>query len=41
MSPNIAVRHQDYANAGNFYSDVLGFKNRSSAPDLADFDANR
>ncbi len=40
MSPNIAVRHQDYESAVEFYSKVLGFKNRSSNPDLADFDAN-
>jgi predicted enzyme related to lactoylglutathione lyase len=39
MSPNIAVRHKNYAEAVKFYSDVLGFKNRSSDPDLADFDA--
>jgi hypothetical protein len=40
MSLNIAVRHQDYASAVNFYSDVLGFKNRSTALDLAGFDVN-
>ena len=40
MSPNIAVRHQDYPTAVAFYSKVLGFKNRSSNPNLADFDAN-
>lgn len=40
MSPNIAVRHQDYAAAVRFYSEVLGFNNRSTNPDLADFDAN-
>jgi predicted enzyme related to lactoylglutathione lyase len=40
MSPNIAVRHQDYAAAVEFYSRVLGLKNRSSDPDLADFDAD-
>ena len=40
MSPNIAVRHQDYAAAVDFYSDVLGFQNRSSDPDLADFNAD-
>ena len=37
MSPNIAVRHTDYAAAVDFYSKVLGFKNRSSDPALADF----
>jgi hypothetical protein len=40
MSPNIAVRHQKYAGAVEFYSNVLGFKNRSTEPDLADFDAD-
>jgi len=40
MSPNIAVRHKDYASAVEFYSKVLGFRNRSSDPELADFDAN-
>ena len=40
MSPNIAVRHKDYATAVDFYSKVLGFKNRSSDPALADFDAS-
>ena len=40
MSPNIAVRHKDYAAAVDFYSKVLGFKNRSSDPALADFDAS-
>lgn len=37
MSPNIAVRHHDYSDAVNFYSEVMGFKNRSSDPELADF----
>ena len=40
MSPNIAIRHQDFDSAVEFYSEVLGFKNRSSNPNLADFDAN-
>ena len=40
MSPNIAIRHHDHAAAVAFYSKVLGFKNRSSDPELADFDAN-
>ena len=40
MSPNIAVRHQQYAEAVDFYSKVIGFKNRSTDPDLADFDAD-
>ena len=40
MSPNIAVRHKDYASAVEFYSNVLGLKNRSLEPDLADFEAD-
>ncbi len=40
MSPNIAIRHKDYDRAVDFYANVIGFKNRSSDPDLADFDAN-
>ncbi|MGD8455918.1 MAG: VOC family protein [Anaerolineales bacterium] len=39
MSPNIAVRHKDFDLAVEFYSQVLGFENRSSNPELADFDA--
>ena len=40
MSPNIAVRHRNYAEAVDFYANVLGFKNRSDDPELADFDAD-
>jgi predicted enzyme related to lactoylglutathione lyase len=40
MSPNIAIRHKDYDAAVDFYASVIGFENRSSDPDLADFDAN-
>lgn len=41
MSPNIAVRTQkQFSEAVEFYSNVLGFKNRSSNPELADFDAS-
>lgn len=40
MSPNIAVRHKQYSAAVEFYSRVIGLKNRSTDPDLADFDAN-
>jgi DNA transformation protein len=36
MSPYIAVRNQEFASAVEFYSRVLGFKNRSTDPDLAD-----
>ena len=41
MSPNIAIRTQKQFNeAVEFYSNVLGFKNRSTDPELADFDAS-
>jgi len=40
MSPNIAVRHKDYASAVEFYSHVIGFENRSTDPELADFAAD-
>lgn len=40
MSPNIAVRTADYSDAVTFYSQVLGFPDRSEEPDLADLDAN-
>jgi len=41
MSPNVAVRTQDqFAEAVNFYTNVLGFQNRSDDPNLADLDAN-
>lgn len=39
MSPNVAVRTDRYQEALKFYSDVLGFENRSEDPELADFDA--
>ena len=41
MSPNIAVRTQkEFSEAVAFYSNVLGFENRSTDPELGDFDAN-
>ena len=41
MSPNIAVRtQQQFNDAVDFYTEVLGFQNRSQNPDLADLDAN-
>ncbi|MBT3313447.1 MAG: VOC family protein [Anaerolineae bacterium] len=40
MSPNIAIRHKDYTAAVNFYTNVIGFENRSSDSRLADFDAD-
>jgi len=39
MSPNIAVRTEHFSNAIAFYTEVLGFNNRSSNPELADLDA--
>ena len=40
MSPNVAVRTQgQFAEAVDFYSNVLGFENRSKDPDLADLNA--
>jgi hypothetical protein len=41
MSPNVAVRTQkEFLEAIEFHSTVPGFKNRSTDPELADFDAN-
>lgn len=40
MSPNIAVRTRSLPEAVEFYTKVLGFKNRSTDPDLADLDAD-
>jgi catechol 2,3-dioxygenase-like lactoylglutathione lyase family enzyme len=40
MSPNVAVRTKNFAEAVEFYSNVIGFVDRSSDPELADFDAN-
>ena len=41
MSPNVAVRTQkQFDEALAFYKNVLGFENRSSDPELGDFDAN-
>jgi predicted enzyme related to lactoylglutathione lyase len=40
MSPNIAVRTDRFSDAVSFYSNVLGFANRSSDPALGDHDAN-
>ena len=40
ISPNIAVRTQNQiSDAVDFYSQVLGFENRSDNPDLGDLDA--
>jgi catechol 2,3-dioxygenase-like lactoylglutathione lyase family enzyme len=41
MSPNIAIRPKGrFARAVHFYSNVLGFENRSSNPQLADLNAS-
>lgn len=40
MSPNVAVRTDRTKEAVAFYSELLGFTDRSSAPDLADLDAS-
>ena len=41
MSPNIAVRTQNqFAEAVDFYTNVLGFQNRSDDPELGNLDAN-
>ena len=41
MSPNIAVRTQNqFSEAVNFYTNVLGFQNRSDDPELGNLDAN-
>jgi len=41
MSPNIAVRTQgQFAEAVDFYTNVLGFQNRSVDPELGDMDAD-
>jgi catechol 2,3-dioxygenase-like lactoylglutathione lyase family enzyme len=40
MSPNVAVRTQgQFAEAVDFYTNMLGFQNRSDDPELADLDA--
>ena len=40
MSPNIAVRTERFADAVDFYTNVLGFPDRSDDPELADLDAS-
>ena len=41
MSPNIAVRTQNqFSKAVDFYTNVLGFQNRSNDPEPGDLDAN-
>ena len=40
MSPNVAVRTARFAEAVDFYTNVIGFQDRSDDPELADLDAN-
>ena len=40
MSSNVAVRTPRYTDAVAFYTEVLGFENRSSDADLDDLDAS-
>jgi catechol 2,3-dioxygenase-like lactoylglutathione lyase family enzyme len=40
MSPNVAVRTRNFAEAVDFYTNVLGFQDRSDDPHLADLDAS-
>ena len=40
MSPNVAVRTERVSEAIDFYSQVLGFADRSDDPDLGDLDAS-
>ena len=40
MSPNIAVRSDRFSEAVRFYTEVIGFENRSQDPELADLDAS-
>jgi len=41
MSPNIAVRTQgQFVEAVDFYTNVLGFQNRSNDPELGELDAS-
>ena len=39
MSTNIAVEHKNFNEAVAFYQDVMGLENRSTDPNLGDFDA--
>jgi catechol 2,3-dioxygenase-like lactoylglutathione lyase family enzyme len=40
MSPNVAVRTRCFSEAVDFYTNVLGFQDRSDDPQLADLDAS-
>jgi catechol 2,3-dioxygenase-like lactoylglutathione lyase family enzyme len=39
MSPNVAVRTRRFSEAVEFYTNILGFQDRSDDPRLADLDA--
>jgi hypothetical protein len=40
MSPNVAVRTARLGDAVDFYTNVIGFQDRSADPELADLDAS-
>jgi len=40
MSPNVAVRTKKFSEAVDFYTQVLGLKDRSNDPELADLEAD-
>ena len=40
MSPNVAVRTDRLSDAVDFYTNVIGFRDRSDDPELANFDAS-
>lgn len=40
MSPNIAIRTSNLQEAVDFYTQVIGFNDRSDDPELADMDAH-
>ena len=40
MSPNVAVRTARFADAVDFYTNVIGFRDRSDDPEVANFDAS-
>jgi catechol 2,3-dioxygenase-like lactoylglutathione lyase family enzyme len=40
MSPNVAVRTDRLAEAVDFYTNVIGFRDRSGDPEIANLDAH-
>ena len=40
MSPNVAVRTDRFSEAVDFYTNIIGFQDRSDDPQLADLDAD-